>query len=410
MPEVRTLTGNYAAAHAAKLARVQVGLFFPIGPADEVMETVQELIDAGEMKDAEVLQLENEKSVLSTQIALARLGVRTMFSTCAEGLLWAMAEIRYASASRLPLLIVNPSRAISPPTTVYCDHDDFMIHRDMGWLMFYCEDPQDVLDTVLQAYKVAEDKEVLLPAIVGYDGYGGVSHASYRVTLPDQGKVDAFLPQRTLKPDKDYALIDWRARFQQRRHQQVRGHYMDKKYVMVKALEDAKGVIDRVGQEYKAAFGSDNAGRLKTYHCQDAELIIVTMGANTSTARFVVNALRDEGLKVGLVKLRVFRPFPRQELAAAISGAKVVITLERSSLEALFTETRSALYGDGARGRPLIMGRVVGIGGRDVSQQDIAGIVAEGLQAGKTGKIEKELEWTPIKGLDFDPFEEDVGE
>lgn len=408
--DVKTLTGNYAAAHAARLARIGAGLFFPIGPADEVMETVREFIDSGELPNAEILQLEHEKDCMSTQIALARLGVRTMFPTCGEGLLWTLSEAKYAAGSRLPLLVVDPSRGISPPTTMYCDHDDFLLYRDMSWLMFYCEDPQDVLDTILQAYKIAEDRSVLLPAIVGYDGYGGTSHSSFRVAIPDGAAVDQFLPFHKPNPDKDYACVDWHARFKERRFQRMRGHYMEKKFLQCKALEDAKEVILRVGDEYKATFGRDNVGTIQPYRCQDAEVIVVTMGAMSSTTRFVIDAMRDAGTKVGMVKLRVFRPFPKQELADELAKAKVVVVLERNSLAALFTEIKAAIYDSIAVTRPLVMGRIVGIGGREITYVDVSKIISEGLEAANAGKAERPLAWEPIKSIDFDPFEEDVGE
>lgn len=406
---VRGLTGNQAAAHAARLARIGAGLFFPIGPSDEVMETVRRLIDNGELTNAEVLQLENEKANVSCQIALTRLGVRTMLSTCAEGLIWPTSEIRYAANSRLPLLIVNPTRSISPPTTIGCDHDDFMIQRDMGWLMFFAENPQDVLDTILQAYRVAEDKEVMLPAIVGYDGYGGTSHATWGVSLPEQEKVDKFLPRRVLRPDKDYLAIDWYERFKHRRYQHMMPEtYMDKKYVMIRSLNQAKEVIEKVGAEYKTLFGRPYGGLLETYYCQGADIAIVTMGHFTQTCKFVVGALREEGMKVGIVKLRAIRPFPSEALAEALKDAKVVLTIERNSLEVLFSETKAALYE--SKHKPIVMGRVTGIGGRESTYMDIAKMIDEAFAALKQGKPEKVYDWAPIWSLDFDPFEEDVGE
>ena len=411
-----SLTGNEAAAWAVRLARARVAYSFPMGPNAEVTETLQGFIDRKEVEELQILYGDNEKATTSMQIGTARLGVRSMLCINSEGLLWATAEIHYAASSRLPLLLVCPSRALEPPTTVYCDHDDFMSQRDMGWLMFYCEDSQDVLDTILQLYKIIEDPSVMLPAIIGYDGWE-TSHASVKVQVPPQEEVDRFLPPpKFIRPEKDYMSVDWKEKSSHRRRQHGFGSasFMELRYLQKKAEEDSIQKIIAVGKEYQDRFGSHHAGVLETYRCEDADIILITMGIVYPSVKFVANALRQKGIKIGGIKLRTFRPFPGQALCEAIQNAKVVITLERNSLAALFTELKAALYsflGNGSKGpSPAVMGRVVGIGGRPIPLEHIGHIAAEGLQALQNERIEKVLDWYPLKPIDYDPTRDTIAE
>jgi len=385
-----------------------------MGPNAEVTETLQGFIDRKEVKDLRVIYGDSEKASTSMQIGTSRLGVRSMLCINSEGLLWAAAEIHYAASSRLPLLLVCPSRALEPPTTVYCDHDDFISQRDMGWLMFYCEDSQDVLDTILQAYKIIENESVMLPAIVGYDGWE-TSHASVKVHLPAQEEVDRFLPAPNfIKPEKDYASILWKERFGHRRRQHGFGSqaFMELRYLQKKAEEDSLRFIEAVGKEYQTIFGSKHTGILEAHDCQDAEIIVVTMGILYPSVKFVVNALREKGVKIGCIKLRVFRPFPSRALVEALKGTRVVLTLERNSLAAVFSELKAAIYSelqDGSKG-PLVMGRIVGIGGIPLPLQDIGYLIGQARESVKTGRIEKALDWFPIKGIDYDPTRDVIAE
>ncbi len=414
--KIMSLTGNEAAAWAVRLSRARVAYSFPMGPNAEVTETLQGFIDRKEVEDLQVIYGDNEKATTSMQIGTARLGVRSMLCINSEGLLWATAEIHYAASSRLPLLMICPSRALEPPTTVYCDHDDFMSQRDMGWLMFYCEDSQDVLDTILQVYKIVEDPSVMLPAIIGYDGWE-TSHASVKVHVPSQEEVDRFLPPpKFIRPEKDYMSADWREKCSHRRRQHGFGSasFMELRYLQKKAEEDSIQKVIDVGKEYEAAFGRHHAGVLETYRCEDADIILITMGIVYPSVKFVVNAMRQKGIKIGGVKLRAVRPFPGQALCKAIQNAKVVVTLERNSLAALFTELKAALYsflGEGPnRPSPAVMGRVVGIGGRPIPLENIGYIAAEGLQALQNERIEKVLDWYPLKQIDYDPTRDIIAE
>lgn len=413
---IRGLTGNEAAAWAVRLARAKAAFSFPMGPNAEVTETLQTFVDNGEVKDLKVIYGDNEKASASMQIGMTRLGMRSMLCINSEGILWAASEIHYAAGSRLPMLLVCPSRSLEPPTTIYSDHDDFMCQRDMGWVMLYCENAQDVFDTILQAYKIMEDENVMLPAIVGYDGWE-VSHASMGVSVPDQESIDRFLPAPAfLKPEKDYLNVDWKERMSRRRRQKGFGgqDFMDLKYLQQKAQEDAVDVIEKVGNEYREAFGSVHTGLLETHRCEDAEIVVVTMGVIAPSVRFVVDALREKGLHIGCIKLRVFRPFPVRALREALGAARLAITIERNSVAALFSELRTALYPDPLEGEvrpcPTVMGRVVGIGGGAISLEHVSHIVEEGLQSLKLGRLERALDWYPIKGIKFDATRDLIAE
>jgi len=413
--KVTTLTGNEATTEAMKLARVQTGVFFPIGPSDEVMETMRIRIDQGEMPNARIIQMENEKGVVSCQLGLSRVGIRSLFATCTEGLLWPASEIRYASGARLPMMIVITSRGIEPPTTVYPDHEDFIMMRDMGWLMFYCEDSQDIIDTIIQAYKISEDRSVFLPVFVGYDGWE-VSHGKSRVILPDQDKVDTFLPPFPARDEGDYVSIDWYERCKLRRLQWTefdREYHMEMKFTQVEALENAIPLIEEVGREYQGLFGSNHVGSLETDGCEDADIVLVTMGVFAPLVRVTAKAYRERCIKVGTIKLRAFRPFPERALSEAVGNAKAVIVVERNCRAAVYAELKSALYTHfiaEKRGKvpPMVMGRVVGLGGRWVSPTEIGQIIDEGVEAIKAGKVEKSMEWIGLKGISFDPLRDYV--
>lgn len=411
-----SLTGNEAAAWAVRRARSKVGFSFPMGPNAEVTETLQRFIDKGEVQDLKIIYGDNEKASTSMQIGVARLGVRSMLCINSEGLLWATAEIHYAASSRLPLLLICPSRALEPPTSVFCDHDDFISQRDMGWLMFYCENAQDVFDTIIQAYKIIEHESVMLPAIVGYDGWE-TSHASVRVDVPGQEDIDGFLPSpRFIKPEKDSLTVDWKERFSHRRRQHGCGaeDFMELRYHQKRAEENSAKVIEEVGKEYQEAFGSHYVGLLEAHVCDDAEIILVTMGVMYPSVMFAVDALRHEGIKIGCIKLRAFRPFPGVALSETIKGARLVITIERNSLATLFSELRAALYSsqfnqlDGVG--PMVMGRVMGIGGEAIHLEYIGHIIEEGLRALEHGKLEREFDWYPIRGIEFDPTRDTIAE
>jgi pyruvate ferredoxin oxidoreductase alpha subunit len=282
--------------------------------------------------------------------------------------------------------------------------------------MFYCEDPQDVFDTILQAYAVIEDESVMLPAIVGYDGWE-TSHASAVVNIPDQAEIDSFLPASSfIKPEKDYMSVDWKERCKDRRVQHgFGGHYfMDLRYLQKQAELDSARVIESVGKAYQERFGSSHIGSLNSHRCEDAEIILVGMGIVYPLLKFVVDTFRENGINIGCIKVRAFRPFPADPLCELVKNANLVITIDRNSINALFSDLRAALYShqfNNSNGLgPMIMGKVMGMGGEAITLEHLGHIVEEGLNAIKLGRVEKQIDWIPLKGIRFDPARDTIAE
>lgn len=394
MPVTKSLTGNYAVAHAARLAGVQMVGFFPIGPSDEVAEEIARLVRKGQMQ-ATIMDLENERSVMSALIMASEGGIRTIFGTNSEGLFFAAEQIKHAAPSRLPVVIAAANRALEPPLVVTPDYQDTISFRDCHWLQLYCENPQDVLDTTIQAYRIAEDPRVMLPAFVCYEGWE-ISHSTYTCHLPEAAEVAQFLPPYRRNPEDDFLLFDYRAMYGDGRtatvgDESARDDYMEKRYRLMAALDGAGAVIDEVAAEYARMTGREYGGVLQAVACEDAEVVLVTMGAITSAARLVVQGLREDGRRVGLVKLRAFRPFPRTALRRCLARAKAVVVIERDVSGAVVQELRDGLYG--LAPAPRVLGRIVGIGGRDVTLDDLIQLAEEGFAAAESRDGVVEQRW-----------------
>jgi pyruvate/2-oxoacid:ferredoxin oxidoreductase alpha subunit len=392
MPLTRSLTGNYAAAHAARLCDVRLVGFFPIGPSDEVAEEVARLTRRGEMQ-ATIMDLENERSVMSALIMASEGGVRTLFGTNSEGLFFSAEQIKHAAPSRLPIVLTVANRALEPPLVVTPDYQDTISFRDCHWIQLYCENPQDVLDTTIQAYRIAEDPDVMLPAFVCYEGWE-ISHSTYTCSLPEAADVQRFLPPYRRKPEDDFLLFDYRKMYEGRTatigEESARDDYMEKRYRLMSALEGAGPVIDRAAAEYARMTGRDYGGMVQPIDCDDADVVVVTMGAVTTAVRLVVRALRQGGRSVGMIKLRAFRPFPRAALRHHLARAQAVVVIERDVSGAVVQEMRNALYG--LPEAPHVLGRVVGIGGRDVTLDDVVYLTEEGFAAA-AGEAVEDFRW-----------------
>ncbi len=390
------LTGNKAAAQALKLARIQVLCFFPIGPSDEVGEEASRIISRGDL-DARVIELQNERSVMNAQCVATQSGVRCSFATNSEGLLYAAQQLIFASYARIPIVITVAHRALEPPAVVRTDDQDTIMYRDIHWIHYHCENAQDVFDTILQAYKVSENQEVLLPAFVTYDGWE-VSHNSYPVMLPSQEMVDRFLPSFQLPPEIDFLKnMDFSAYYSGARmsgygYVDVDREYMERRYQLDYALNHTtKAMILEAHREYQEIFGRGYGGLLESYKTEDAEVVLVGMGSLVSTARVAIDMMREQSRKVGLVKIRTYRPFPGRELADALRGAKAVVVLDRNTVTAVFQDLRSALFGEDSP--PRVIGRTVGLGGRDVTYYDMHYMAEEGFRALEPGNLVPEQSW-----------------
>ncbi len=355
------ISGNYAQSYAAKLARVQVSSAYPITPQTSIVEKIAEFVASGELK-AEFIKVESEHSALQACISAAALGARTYTATSSQGLLLMHELLHWAAGARTPVVMGVVNRAVAPPWSIWTDHTDTMAQRDTGWIQFYGESNQEVLDTTIMAFRLAEHPEVRLPAMVTEDAFY-LSHTVEPVDIPSQEEVDGFLPPRelssTLKVGTGMRLGSFTGP----------DLYMEFRHKIAKAMVRARDVFLEIEDDYARMTGRNHGGLLPTYRAEDADTVLVTMGTATTTARGVVDAMRADGHKVGLAKLRTFRPFPVQELRQLATQVDRIGVLDRSftfgAAGAAFTEVAAALYG--APQRPLLRDFVAGLGGRDVT-------------------------------------------
>ncbi len=359
------ISGNYAQSYAAKLARIQVSSAYPITPQTSIVEKLAEFVASGAL-DAEFIKVESEHSALQACISAAALGARTYTATSSQGLLLMHELLHWAAGARTPVVMGVVNRAVAPPWSIWTDHADTMAQRDTGWIQFYGESNQEVLDTTLMAFRLAEHPEVRLPAMVTEDAFY-LSHTVEPVDIPSQEEVDGFLPPRekssTIEVGKGMRLGSFTGP----------ELYMEFRHKIAKAMARAREVFLEIEDDYAHLTHRDHGGLLPTYKAEDADSILVTMGTATTTARGVVDAMRADGHKVGLAKLRAFRPFPVQELRALAAQVDRIGVLDRSftfgAAGAAYTEVAGALYS--APRRPLLRDFVAGLGGRDVTANTV---------------------------------------
>ena len=407
--DIRILTGNHAAAHAFRQARVGVVSAYPITPQSPVVEKISEFINEGQLK-ARFLMVESEHSAAAACCAASATGSRVGTATSSHGLMLMYEMLPWASGTRLPIVINLATRSCGAPWSVWDDHSDFITIRDVGWIQFMCEDNQEIYDTNFQAFKIAEDPRVYIPTIVAYDGYI-LSHTMMPIQLEDQAKIDEFLPPiehhinlsdisqvKGVGPVTTPDII--------KREEGTAPGYYEFRYSLQKALENSIDVILEVHNEYAEMFGrSYGNGLFKTYKTEDADTIIFAMGSVSSQVKTVIGKLRDEGLKIGLVSLRLFRPFPVKYLREFFKDKKNIIVFDREigyGYEGVLAyELKAALYG--LKDCPFIKGFIVGLGGRDVKSAHIVDGVHRALEQSKKGEIIYETEFLGLKldELDF---------
>jgi len=384
-------TANHIAGYAAKAARVKVVAAYPITPQTTVVEKIADFVESGEM-DAEYIRVESEHSAMVACIAAAAAGVRTFTATSAHGLALMHEALHWAAGSRLPVVMAVVNRAMGAPWSIWPDFSDSLSQRDTGWIQFYCADNQEVFDTVIQAYKLCEDERVFLPAMVCLEGFI-LSHTYMPVKIPEQKEIDEFLPPYKCgwildvnHPLSHANLVspDW---------------YMEFRYMIQEAMENAKQLIPKIDKEYGKHFGIEHGGLIEKYKCDDADLILVTMGTMASDAKIAVDSLRKEGLKVGSARVRVFRPFPVEEMMKLAEKAQMLATIDRHisfGMEGfLASEIKASLFN--RKDRPLLAGFIAGLGGRDVTSEAIKKIAKKSLRQMHAGKVEKETEWVDLR-------------
>jgi pyruvate/2-oxoacid:ferredoxin oxidoreductase alpha subunit len=361
----KVIEGTHAISYAVQRSRAQVIAAYPITPSSGVVELLSEMCADGRL-DATFVAVESEHSALATCAGAAQTGARAFTATSSHGLLYMHEMLHWCAGARLPIVLANVNRAVGAPWNIFVDQNDSLSQRDTGWIQFYCEHNQEVLDTIIQAYRVAE--RALLPAMVCLDAFF-LSHTSEPVVIPDQDAVDSYLP-RFAPP---YALdpADPRAFGGLASHDS----YMELRARMHRSMRQAIGYAAEADAEFGRVFGR-RYGLVDTYRAEDAATILVTSGTAAGTARAVVDRYRAEGKPVGLARIRLFRPFPATELLRALASAERVVVFDRNISFGLggimASEVRAALCN---RAAPLVYSFVGGLGGRDVTPETLRTVV-----------------------------------
>ena len=362
---ITLLTGDHAVAYGVKLAKVGVIAAYPITPQTPIYEKLSDLTLGGEM-EARMIRVESEQSALAACIAASLGGARTFTATASQGLALMHELLHFASGDRLPLVMVNVNRAMAAPWSFWSDQTDSLSQRDTGWIQIYTESNQEALDNVIQAYKIAE--QVLLPVMVTLEAFL-ISHTTEPVEVPDAEVVDKYLPPYNalyrLSTEKPVAVGSTTTASQ----------YWGFRHKLQSAMEQAKEIAKEADEEFKRLFGR-SYGITERYRLEDAEVALVTAGTIASTARDVVDYLRWRGESAGLLKIRLFRPFPVEEVREALWGAKKIAVLDRNlspGMGGIFCqEVKSALYN--SRCRAPVFGFLTGVGGIDVTPEQIEDI------------------------------------
>ena len=386
------LSGNEAAAIAMKQINPDVVAAFPITPSTEIPQYFSTFVSNGDV-NTEFVAVESEHSAMSATIGASAAGGRAMTATSANGLslMWEMIYI--ASSLRLPIVMSLVNRAVSGPLNIHNDHSDAMGVRDSGWLMLFSENNQEAYDNLIMAHRIAEHKDVLLPVMVCQDGFI-TSHSIENIMLEDDEAVKKFVgeykPEHYLLNKKEPIAVG---------PLDLQAHLFEHKTQQANAMRAAKDVIKQVSKEFEEWTGRKYSF-FEEYKLDDAEIAIVCMNSTAGTTKFVVDELRAKGVKAGLLKLRVFRPFPAEEIAKALSHVKAVAILDKSdSLNAaggaLFEDVVSAMYVNDIK-VPMV-NYVYGIGGRDTKANDIESVYTDLAEIAKTGKVDNPYRYLGLR-------------
>jgi pyruvate/2-oxoacid:ferredoxin oxidoreductase alpha subunit len=364
------LSGNHAVSHAVKLANPNVMPVYPITPQTPILELITEFHAAGEMA-GEIMTMESEHSAMAAAITASLTGVRVFTATASQGLLLMHEMLHYAAGARAPIVMFNVNRTLGSPWGFWPDQTDSLAQRDTGWIQYYCENGQESHDTTLQAFRVAE--QVLLPTMVIHEAFY-VSHSMEAVEIATQDQVDAYLPEFNPPHRLDPQIGEsWGNTVSQIMFQNHRRDMGD-------AMERVLDVGKKADQELEELVGR-GYGIHEQYRCEGAEFIIATMGSMTGTVRDAVDELRAEGLPVGLLKIKLFRPFPIADVREILAGIPKVMVLDRNYAPGtggiLYQELKAALYG--LEGAPEIHGYLAGVGGTNISPDNIKAMVQSAM-------------------------------
>ena len=381
----RIITGNQAVAYGVMLSHVEMIAAYPITPQTTIVEELSELCATGRVR-ARFLKVESEHSAMAACIGSSTGGVRAFTATSSHGLAYMHEMLHWASGARLPIVLVNVNRALGPPWNIWSDQSDSLAQRDTGWIQLYCEKNQEGLDTILQAYRIAE--AVHLPVMVVLDAFF-LSHTSEAVDIPSEEKVNGFLsnysPPHPIDPEKPVSFSGIA----------TPDHYFEFRYKIQKAMEQVPEIARKAEEKFAARFGR-RYGLIERYGAKEAEVLLVTAGAITSTSRTVIRKMVEEGKKVGGLKIKMLRPLPSKEFYEAIQGVRKIVVIERDLSFGvggiIAQELRAFLYHQ--EERLPIFGFVSGLGGRDITPDLIEEAVQHALDHSRP---EGDVLWLGLK-------------
>lgn len=382
------LSANEAAAYGVMLSRPKVVSAYPITPQTTLVEKLADFKADGKA-NFEYMMVESEHSAMAAALGASMMGARVFTATSSQGLLYMCEMLHYVSGARHPIVMVDANRATATPWNIYGDQRDVYAMRDAGWIMLFVESGQEALDTVIQAYRIAEDANVMIPVMVNLDGFT-LTHTYDLVDIPEQEEIDCFLPEfdttnklsmseaktlcMTVGPD----------------------YHSEGRFLQQQAFENAAKVVIAADKEYGEIVGRSYGGMIEEYLCEDAEYVLVTSGSVTGTARIVVDGLREQGYYVGLIKVRCYRPFPKQYFSSLGDRFKGMGVIDRSISfgyeGTLFSDVKAAMYGSHTE----MMNFIVGLGGRDIPKEQIVQMFEKLEHKVQNGK-EKELQFLGMR-------------
>ncbi|MBN2058584.1 MAG: pyruvate ferredoxin oxidoreductase [Candidatus Saganbacteria bacterium] len=380
-------TGNEAMAEAMRQIDPDVVAAYPITPATEVVMIFSQFVADG-LVGTEFVAVESEHSAMSACVGAASAGCRVMTGTSSQGLQLMSEILPIASALRQPIVLCEVNRALSGPINIHCDHSDTMAVRDFGWIQLFSENAQEAYDNILQLVRITENEKVRLPGMATTDGFI-ISHCMEKIESLDDAEVKKYIGdfkviKSTLDLDKPITLgsLD------------LQDYYFEHKMPIVEAMKEAKQVILEVGKDFGQRYGREY-GLIEEYKLADAEIAMVALGSTCGTARAVIDELREKGVKAGLLKVRAFRPFPAEEIVKALAKVKAAAVLDRSDMFSnqggqLCCEIKSAMYD--LKQKPLLTNYVYGLGGREISLEDIRKIFAEQQGTASSGKVKQAVQ------------------
>ena len=387
---ILALSGNAATAYAMMQINPDVVAVYPITPQTVAMERFADYVADGDV-DTELIMADSEHSAMSCCIGASVAGGRVMTSSASAGLalMWEMLYV--AASNRCPIIMNVMNRALSAPINIHCDHSDAMGARDSSWIQVHAENVQEAYDNIIQAVRIGEQENVRLPVMTNFDGFT-LSHATERLEVLEDAQVQAFVGEfKPMYPIIDvdnpvtYGPLD------------LYDYYFEHKRQQVEAMELAHDVVVKIGEEYGKLSGR-KYGKIEPFMTDDADIGVLVLGSTAGTARVAVRAMREKGVNVGLVKLRLFRPFPKEEIVNAVKGMKALAVMDRSdSFGAfggpVFSEVRSALLGEDIE----VTNYIYGLGGRDIRQDQVEQAIQETAHVAKTGKAKSYINYLGVR-------------